>query len=98
MYAHEVVEKAAADPVFAEKLKSDPIQTLKELPEALRTDVWVYRGIILALGFVAAGGLLLVAALVLTDHDAIPEIFTAAISAAIGAMAGLLVPSPRPAK
>jgi hypothetical protein len=59
----------------------------------LKTDVWVYRGIVIALGLVSAGGLALVTVLAFLNKDQ-PEIFTAAISAAIGAMAGLLVPSP----
>jgi hypothetical protein len=94
MLASEVVDRAQKDPEFAAKLNNDPVGTLSELPDALRTDVWVYRGIILALGLVAAGGLVLVAVLALNDNS-VPDIFTAAISAAIGAMAGLLAPSPR---
>ena len=97
MRTTEVVQKANSDPEFAQKLTADPIGTLRELPDVLQTDVWIYRGIVLALGLVAAGGLALVAVLALDGHGGdIPEIFTAAISAAIGAMAGLLVPHPTP--
>lgn len=96
MRASEVVQRAQRDPEFAKKLNADPVKTLSELPDVLRTDVWVYRGIVIALGLVSAGGLSLVAVLALNGND-IPEIFTAAISAAIGAMAGLLVPHQNPA-
>jgi hypothetical protein len=95
LHTSEVVRRANSDPAFAEKLKADPVGTLGELPDVLQTDPWIYRGIVLALGLVAAGGLFLVAWLALEGKD-IPEIFTAAISAAIGAMAGLLVPHPSP--
>ena len=96
MHTSEVVQKANSDPEFAEKLKADPVATLGALPDVLQTDVWIYRGIVMSLGLVAAGGLALVAVLALEGHADIPEIFTAAISAAIGAMAGLLVPRPSP--
>ena len=94
MRARDIAARAEADPAFAARLKADPIEALRDLPEPLRTDVWVYRGIVIALGLVAAGGLLLAAIIALSDEE-VPDIFTAAISAAIGAMAGLLVPSPR---
>ncbi len=96
MRTSEVVEKANNDPEFAQRLKDRPVETLSELPDVLQTDVWIYRGIVMALGLVAAGGLALVFVLALDGQDKIPEIFTAAISAAIGAMAGLLVPRPSP--
>jgi hypothetical protein len=97
MRTSEVVQKANSDPEFAQKLKDRPVETLSELPDVLQTDVWIYRGIVMALGLVAAGGLALVFVLALDGQaDKIPEIFTAAISAAIGAMAGLLVPRPSP--
>ncbi len=94
MLAREVADRVERDPVFAEQLRTNPAETLRQLPDPLQTDVWVYRGIVIALGLVAVGGLLLVGILALSD-EGIPEIFTAAISAAIGAMAGLLIPSPR---
>jgi hypothetical protein len=97
MRTSEVVHKANNDPDFTQRLTADPIGTLRELPDVLQTDVWIYRGIVLALGLVAAGGLSLVAVLALDGQGGdIPEIFTAAISAAIGAMAGLLIPHPSP--
>lgn len=95
MLARDVAKKAHADPAFAAQLQQDPVGTLLDLPDALRTDVWVYRGIVLFLGLVAAGGLALVALIVLNSNDPVPDIFTAAISAAIGALAGMLVPPPQ---
>jgi hypothetical protein len=95
MLAKDVAQRAETDPVFLATLKADPVGTLRAQPDALRTDVWVYRGIVLFLGLVAAGGLALVAVIVLDSSDPVPEIFTAAISAAIGALAGMLVPPPQ---
>ena len=92
MLAKDVARRAETDPEFLERLKTDPVATLRDQPDALRTDKWVYRGIVLFLGLVAAGGLALVAVIVLHSDDPVPEIFTAAISAAIGALAGMLVP------
>ena len=94
MLARDIAAKAQADPAFEQQLKTNPIGTLLELPDALRTDVWVYRFIVMFLGVVAAGGLALVAVLVIKG-DTPPDIFTAAISASIGALAGMLVPPPQ---
>jgi hypothetical protein len=90
----EIAAKAATDNTFRQAIQADPIGTLLDLPPVLQTDKWVYRGIVIVLGLVAAGGLLLVAIMALWDTT-VPTIFTAAISAAIGALAGLLVPTPR---
>jgi hypothetical protein len=93
MLAAEVARRAESDAGFRQLLEADPVSTLKTL-SALETDVWVYRGVVFALGLVAAGGLALVAAIVLVEStNSVPTLFTAAISAAIGALAGLLAPS-----
>jgi hypothetical protein len=74
-------------------MKTDPEGTLKSLAMPLQTDVWIYRGVVFALG----GSLLfvVVAAAVLSFYGkSIPDVLTALGSAAVGALAGLLAPSP----
>jgi len=61
----------------------------------LESDVWIYRGVALALGIVA--GLAVLGAILLaiaTSRDT-PQILIALGSASIGALAGLLAPTPR---
>lgn len=82
------------NPELEQKIKSDPvgaIQTIGAMP--LQTDVWVYRLVVFCLG---AGVLsAMVGALTLSFYGKpTPEVVTALGSAAVGALAGLLAPSP----
>ena len=65
----------------------------QELPEALQTDVWVYRMVVFFLGSAVLstiiGGLYIA-----TTAAALPDGLVALGSAAVGALAGLLAPSP----
>ena len=64
-------------------------------PGPLHSDVWIYRAVVAALGFIAivtvVGAIMLA---VVTGKDT-PQILVALGSAAIGALAGLLAPVPR---
>lgn len=71
-----------------------PDQAQKSIPDPTQkiTD-FVYQVVILTLAIVAAGGLLGLFLLALSGKD-VPQGLVALPSAAIGAMAGLLAPSP----
>lgn len=74
-------------------------QIVKEMPPPpLDSDPWIYRIVVLALGstvlIVVAGAVALAAGHTGTGEVKIPEVLTAIGSAAVGALAGLLAPSP----
>lgn len=74
-------------------------QVVRELPpKPLDSDPWIYRIVVLALGgtvlIVVAGAVALAAAHSGAGDVKIPEVLTAIGSAAVGALAGLLAPSP----
>ena len=89
----QIVRQINENPAFEAKMREDPKGTLTALTLPLQTDVWIYRVVVAALGLVvmsAVGG-----ALVLAGYDKdTPEVVVALGSAAVGAMAGLLAPSP----
>ena len=94
MMISDVVSAAAADPEFKAKLENDPVttmQTLAALP--LQTDVWIYRTVVAALGTIAIVALMGDLALSFYGR-VIPEGAIALGSTALGAIAGLLAPSP----
>lgn len=73
-------------------------QILREMPPPLDSDKWIYRIVVLALGgtvlIVVVGTIVLAATHTGTGDVKIPEVLTAIGSAAVGALAGLLAPSP----
>lgn len=94
MQVSEVAAAAQADPEFRKKLEDDPMttmQTLASLP--LQSDVWIYRIVVAALAAVAmiaiCGGIALA-----VYGRTTPEGVIALGSTALGAIAGLLAPSP----
>jgi|SRR5208337_1609703 len=91
-----------------DQLKSNPEKVLRQTadevtrelpPPAFVSDVWTYRIVVLALGVVcmaAIGGAIYLTAMAgpsTTPH--VPETLTALGATAIGALAGLLAPSPK---
>ena|SRR5208337_4410972 len=96
-------EKLMSDPQLIDKIKNDPTHEIpKAVGEAKRetpayvADRWVYRFVVISLGlaviFVVLGSIYLSLAKV----TPIPDLLTAIGSAAVGALAGLLAPSPNP--
>jgi hypothetical protein len=90
---------------FANKIPDPELQ--KELIDKIRDykagpipdDKWVYRSVVWALGIVAILCVCFTLTVVLRNMDSakpveIPDIFLAIASAAVGALAGLLAPSP----
>ena len=94
-------DKLLNDPQLIDKIKNDPtIEIPKLVAEAKREapafigDTLVYRIVVLSLG--GAVILVLLGAIGLSFYNVtpIPDILTAIGSAAVGALAGLLAPSP----
>lgn len=94
---NELTKQVAASPTLINQLKDDPVGTLQTIAETappLQTDVMIYRIVVFALGVVivsAMGGAILLS----VYGKPIPETLTALGSGALGAMAGLLAPTPR---
>ena len=76
----------AQDPALA----SDAITQLT----ALTSDKWIYRIVVLALGIAVLVGMLGLIVLSWKDVTNLPQGLVAIASAAVGALAGLLAPSP----
>lgn len=101
--ADVLVENVLRDADAREALKTDPEGTLKNAATAaklqlpLQTDRVVYRMVVLFLGVTVVGVVL--GAIALTwigkPNDKLPDILTALGSAAVGALAGMLAPTPR---
>ena len=96
--ATELAEQVARDPVLREQIKADPAGVIASLAEPLRSDVWIYRIVVGALGLVviiAITGALFLAGTSSKDFiRTVPDAVIALGSAAVGALAGLLAPSP----
>jgi hypothetical protein len=60
----------------------------------MKRDHWIYRAVVVVLGFTVVASLVGTIMLVMTDHST-PEIVVALGSAAIGGLAGLLAPAPK---
>lgn len=100
-----MVKTALASPEIIDELKADPVATLKRLqaqtlsampPRALESDKIIYRIVVGALSLTV---LIVVIGVIILKFStsgtfAVPDILTALGSAAIGALAGLLAPSP----
>jgi len=80
-------------PELQKKLMDDPVSTLQSLSEPLESDKWIYRIVVGALGlsavFVVIGVFVLKA---IDNATTIPDAMVAIGSAAIAALAALLVP------
>ena len=96
----EFKKELVVDTELQEKFKSDPVATINQFQQGVKeTDPWIYRIIVLSLGFaimaIIVGVILLIFNGKMTDGNEVPAIFTAIGSGAIGAFAGLLAPSPQ---
>ncbi len=102
--AEELVKRALVEPGLLDRIKADPVKELQELAAKvvqdilpsppLESDVWIYRIVVGALGLVVLSAVIGAIVLTAMKATAIPEILTAIGSAAVGALAGLLAPSP----
>ena len=91
----ELVTMIAKDKSLEEEIRKDPAKAIAKITESpLKTDKWIYRIVVSALGLAVllavSGGIYLAA----KPDTAIPDILVAIGSAAVGALAGLLAPTP----
>jgi hypothetical protein len=93
-YLQRLAERVETDAALAQEISDDPAGTLAQLSDGTAVpDTLVYRIVVLSLG--SAVIITLLAAAVLAGYGkAIPEGIIAIGSAAAGALAGLLAPSP----
>lgn len=93
MEVETLVKKIEESPELRQRMASDPIGTLRATATPLQSDPWIYRVVVLALGFMGTGAI--VGSMILAFMGkTTPEVVTALGSAAVGALAGLLAPSP----
>ncbi len=90
---HELAARLPSEPDLQKAIREDPVGALSRLAEPLRSDVWIYRIVVTALGLVVLTTVTGAIILAMSDRNA-PEILVAIGSAAVGALAGLLAPSP----
>ena len=90
----DVIAQLRADDTLEAGAKTKVLSKLEAIPSPLQSDPWIYRSVVLFLGFISSatvlGGLIIVA----TSSVVIPGEIVALGSAAIGALAGLLAPAP----
>ncbi|MCF2494303.1 hypothetical protein [Dyadobacter chenhuakuii] len=87
------------DEHLQKEFRDDPVTAVEKLKESpLKTDTWVYRIVVGALGLtilvITLGVIILTGVGKVNDDNDIPTVITAIASAAIGALAGLLAPPP----
>ncbi|KIC65087.1 hypothetical protein [Chryseobacterium taiwanense] len=87
------------NPALQEQFRENPVKAAENLvtTNPKDTDYWIYRIIVIALGLAVLGiitGLILITLSNLRFDTQLITIFTAISSGAIGALAGLLAPSP----
>ena len=79
--------------------RMDLVQKLEAIPRPLETDLWIYRMVVLFLGLTilvtVLGGIILTYQGGTSQNFQIPQGVVAIGSAAVGALAGLLAPSPK---
>lgn len=78
-----------------ERLRDKSAMPDQSVSNALQKDVWVYRIVVIALGLAVLISLVGALVLALYGKGQSSEAIVAIGSAAVGAMAGLLAPSPR---
>lgn len=87
------------NPALQQKFKEDPVKAAEAvvISNPKETDPWIYRIIVIALGAAILTiiiGLVIITVNRITFGEQLITIFTAISSGAIGALAGLLAPSP----
>lgn len=95
----DVISSIRATTDIPEASKRELIKRLESIPRPLETDPWIYRMVVLFLGLTilvtVLGGIILTWVGGTSQNFQIPQGVVAIGSAAVGALAGLLAPSPR---
>jgi hypothetical protein len=89
----ELAAKVANDPSLQADIKQDPAGTLAKIAAPI-PDTFVYRVVVSSLGLAVLIALIGAIALWWIGKTTIPDLLTALGSASVGALAGLLAPSP----
>ena len=94
--AKELKNFLLKDADFQEKVRQNPEAAIKGLNvgNPLDTDPWIYRLVVFFLGLTVLVAVLAGIILPMNKIENIPQILVAIGSAAVGALAGLLAPSP----
>ncbi len=98
---NEFKSQLVSSPDLQIQFKENPLEAVKQFEQQspLQTDKWIYRIIVSALGLtilaIIIGVLVLMGTGRITNDQGVPTVLTAIGSAAIGALAGLLAPSPK---
>lgn len=98
--ADMLVTTILQDPQLREDIKQDPAGVLNraatqaKAATPLENDKWIYRGVVLVLGLLSITSVAGLIALSFNDTQNIPDGLIALGSAAVGALSGLLAPSP----
>ena len=83
-------------PELKEQLEKNPVETLRKYGGTpLQTDEWIYRIVVISLGAAVLLCLIFAFTLAMDEQKDTPQILIAIGSAAVGALAGLLAPSPK---
>lgn len=90
----ELFDSSMTPDIREQRIKDMADLAIKELPPpAYLIDKWVYRLVVIFLGFVS-GAAIIGSIILSTGSNNIPDVLTALGAAAIGALAGMLAPSP----
>ena len=93
--ASDVVARIAQDPQFKADVQANPEAAIAKVaaPLPLQNDNWIYRIVVASLGAIIL--ITVLGAIFLTYYGkALPEGIIALAAASVGALAGLLAPSP----
>lgn len=91
---NKVINGVIADKDIPEESKASLISQISQIGSPLATDPWVYRIVVISLGLTVLGTVFGGFGLAFKAGADIPEGLIALGSAAVGALAGLLAPSP----
>ena len=91
----ELALRVATDPRLVTQLKENPAEALQSIiATPLQWDVWIYRLVVVFLGLTTLFTVIGLIVLAGIGKSPAPEGLVALGSAAVGALAGLLAPSP----
>ena len=90
----ELAVRVAQDSELASRIKQNPVEAIASIAaQDIPPDVWIYRMVVGFLGLAVLAGI--IGAIILSmAGKPTPEVLVALGSAAVGALAGLLAPSP----
>jgi hypothetical protein len=90
------LENLNKDEGLKQKFLENPEKVIKDSANPLATDKWIYRSVVWALGSVLILCLIFSFVLVFNEKTTeIPQVIVSMGSMALGALAGLLAPSPK---